>query len=114
MITKAQRSQLSAIVRRLVNAEVADAWKGAGDPVDVAEIELELERARNAWARLLDRLEKPAKGGEEHAKRYEVFRQALLENEVWAYELVEKAMTQFHSDEQFDSQVDLNRAKVKK
>lgn len=113
MITKAQRLQLVAAKKRLVEAEVADSWKGGGDPIDTPEIELELERARNAFERLLLRLEKPSKD-EENSKRYEVFRQALLENEVWAYELVEKAMTQFHSDEQFDSQVDLNRAKVKK
>lgn len=33
-------------VRRLIDAEVADAWKGGGDPDDIPDIEFELREAR--------------------------------------------------------------------
>lgn len=33
-------------VRRLIEAEVADSWKGGGDPADIPDIEDELIEAR--------------------------------------------------------------------
>jgi hypothetical protein len=52
----APHRNVEAAVRRLVKAEVADSWKGGGDPADVPEIEAELKSARRALRNLLERI----------------------------------------------------------
>lgn len=37
------------LLQRLIDAEVADSWKGGGDPADIPEIEQELREARAAF-----------------------------------------------------------------
>lgn len=50
------RLKLKAVVRRLVRAEVADSWKGGGDPSDIPAIEQELKQAKGALDRAIDRV----------------------------------------------------------
>jgi hypothetical protein len=48
---------LRRAVRRLIKAELADAWKGAGDPANIPAIERELEKARSNYHSILRILE---------------------------------------------------------
>lgn len=43
---KSVKTWLRAAIRRLVEMEVADSWKGGGDPADWPAIEAALEEAR--------------------------------------------------------------------
>ena len=40
------KEKLRKAIQRLVDAEVADSWKGGGDPADIPFIEQELELAK--------------------------------------------------------------------
>lgn len=44
-------------VKKLVQAEIANVWKGAGDPADIPAIERELREARKAYKVALSDLE---------------------------------------------------------
>lgn len=48
--------EIKAAVQRLVDAEVADSWKGGGDPADIPYIEQELEIARMKFDSLMGKL----------------------------------------------------------
>lgn len=43
------RQELEAKLKRLIDAEIADSWKGAGDPADFQTVELELCEARQDY-----------------------------------------------------------------
>lgn len=49
--------EIRAAVKRLIDAEVADSWKGGGDPADIPYIEQELEIARMKFDSLMGKLE---------------------------------------------------------
>lgn len=51
---KELRRKLRSAIRRLVRAEVADAWKGGGCPEDIPYIERELKSADKALQKLID------------------------------------------------------------
>ena len=51
--------QLKDAIRRLVRAEVADSWKGAGDPDDIPLIKEDLRRAKVRVLALLARMTRP-------------------------------------------------------
>lgn len=46
---KKQKFKLMRAVRRLVDAELNDSWKGAGDPADIPAVEKELTLAKLAY-----------------------------------------------------------------
>lgn len=46
MITKKQARLLKDKIKRVVDADVADSWKGGGDPADFPQIENELKEAQ--------------------------------------------------------------------
>ena len=46
---EARRQRLRRVVRELVAAEIADSWKGGGDPVDIPYIEARVKVARRAF-----------------------------------------------------------------
>lgn len=48
--------EIRAAVKRLINAEVADSWKGGGDPADIPYIEQELEIAQMKFDALMGKL----------------------------------------------------------
>lgn len=48
--------EIRAAVERLIDAEVADSWKGGGDPADIPYIEQELEIARMKFDSLTGKL----------------------------------------------------------
>lgn len=48
---------LRRAVRRLVQAEVANTWKGGGDPADIPLVERELKAARKHYETVLKRIE---------------------------------------------------------
>ena len=50
---------LRRAIKRYVDAEVADSWKGGGDPDSYPEIEAELERARALLDKHLIAMEVP-------------------------------------------------------
>lgn len=54
MITKQQVAFLNAAHQRVVDAEVADSWSGAGDPAGVVECELELIKAKMEWEKFME------------------------------------------------------------
>ena len=45
-MNKQQAKQLKVAIQELVDAEVADSWKGGGDPADIPIIEAELKACR--------------------------------------------------------------------
>lgn len=49
--------EIRAAVQHLIDAEVADSWKGGGDPADIPYIEQELEIARMKFDSLMSKLE---------------------------------------------------------
>jgi hypothetical protein len=57
MITKPQVKILRAAIRRLVQAELDDAFKGGGDPDDYFEIERELKLAKQNLNLMLRKLQ---------------------------------------------------------
>lgn len=56
------RPALMRRVERLIGAEIADSWKGGGDPDDIPEIERELRLARRELERFLREGERRARG----------------------------------------------------
>lgn len=52
-ITSSQHDNLVQAINRFAQAQVADSWKGAGDPGDAAAVELELHQATADLDRLL-------------------------------------------------------------
>lgn len=48
---------LDKAVKKLIQAEIANVWKGAGDPADIPFIERELRDARRSYRRALSGLE---------------------------------------------------------
>lgn len=56
-----QASRLHELISELVAAEVADSWKGGGDPVDVPVVEAELALAK---ANLVNFIAKLVRNGE--------------------------------------------------
>ena len=46
---KKQKFKLMRAVRRLVDAELNDSWKGGGDPADIPDVEKELVLAKLAY-----------------------------------------------------------------
>lgn len=57
MITKEQAIALKRIIRRVVRAEIADSWKGAGDPESFSYIEEELYESKKALKAFIKTLE---------------------------------------------------------
>lgn len=45
-MTPSQATALKAAIKNLVAAEVADSWKGGGDPADIPFIKADLRAAR--------------------------------------------------------------------
>jgi hypothetical protein len=54
-MTPSQAQQLKTAIRKLVLAEVADSWKGAGYPEDILILEEELRAARIRVSVLIQR-----------------------------------------------------------
>lgn len=54
MISVKERNRLTHAIRRLVQASVSDAWKGAGHPEDIEPTEAELRAAKKRLKELLD------------------------------------------------------------
>lgn len=52
-MTRTQILELKRRIKRLIDAEVADSWKGGGDPDDWPEIEKELRAARKSLNQFL-------------------------------------------------------------
>lgn len=50
------KEKLRKAIQRLVDAEVADSWKGGSDPQDIQFIELELEKAKADVESILEKL----------------------------------------------------------
>lgn len=61
MITSGERNRLVRAVNRLLNAEEADSWSGAGRPEDIPRIRLELVRARAGFEKVLEDITEPPK-----------------------------------------------------
>lgn len=57
MLSKQQVKTIRAAVRRLVDAEVDDAFKGGGDPNDYSAIEQELRAAKRNLSNVLRKLQ---------------------------------------------------------
>lgn len=53
MLTQSQTSRLKVIIKRLIQAEISNAEKGAGDPSDIPYIEFDLAQAKNALEKYL-------------------------------------------------------------
>ncbi len=58
MITKNQANHLKTLIRQLVQAELADSWKGGGDPDDVPDIEKELIKCKRQIKQYIEHLQK--------------------------------------------------------
>jgi hypothetical protein len=59
------KEKLMRAVRRLIRAEIDNAWKGGGHPDDIPYIEHELKSATAAYRKLMKELtieQKPIKG----------------------------------------------------
>lgn len=56
MLLPKEIAKLKIIVNRLVEAEINDTWKGAGDPDDIDNIEKELLLARAAFNKFLEKV----------------------------------------------------------
>lgn len=52
-MTPLQAARIKRAVTRLIKAEVADSWKGGGDPNDIPAIEAELKLARKHFDEVL-------------------------------------------------------------
>lgn len=59
MITSAQTKKLQRLIKNLVQAEIADSWKGGGDLADIPIIEAELLLAKSRLAQYLLQLQIP-------------------------------------------------------
>lgn len=57
MITKQEADQLRKLIEEFRDTEVADSWKGGGDPADVPFIERELEVAKTNLEQFIHKLE---------------------------------------------------------
>lgn len=57
MITTEQAHQLRAAIESYRDAELADSWKGAGDPSDRESIEADLRETKRDLELLIHRLE---------------------------------------------------------
>jgi len=53
-------AQLSELIKKHVDAQVADSWKGGGDPSDIPIIEAEAELARVKLIAFIERLVREA------------------------------------------------------
>lgn len=60
-LNKGQASNLNKLVRDLVQAEVADSWKGGGDPGDIEVIEAELALAKARFSSYVRKLVRDGK-----------------------------------------------------
>jgi hypothetical protein len=56
MITMQERRRLMRAIKNLVQAEVADSWKGGGKPEDMPLIENRLKRAQYHMLRTINEL----------------------------------------------------------
>lgn len=59
MITPRQAHKLERLIQLVVDAEVANSWKGGGDPADIPEIEAALTIARMRLKKLITELTEP-------------------------------------------------------
>lgn len=55
-MSPSQATALKAAIKNLVSAEVANSWKGAGDPADIPFIEADLRAARTRVETYINKL----------------------------------------------------------
>lgn len=63
------RKRLMHYIKQVIDTEIADSWKGGGDPRDEPEIEERLKKAHIALQKALDRHDEDLRNSGRHATK---------------------------------------------